>query len=66
MDCDGLKKALLTDLDGSFLGSPGTVIAQSEYQWGSQQRGLGEFRVPKETNHCVLINQIGKLINAMV
>jgi len=50
MDCDGLKKELLTDLDGSFLsGTPGsTVIAQSEYQWGSQSRGLGDFRIPKE------------------
>ena len=48
MDCDGLKKNLLTDTDGSFLGSPGTVISQSEWNWGSQQRGLGDFRIPKE------------------
>ena len=48
MDCDGLKKALLTDLDGSFLGTPGSVFPQSEWQWGSQQRGLGDFRIPKE------------------
>ena len=48
MDCDGLKKALLNDLDGSFLGEKGTVIPQSEYEWGSQQRGLGDFRIPKE------------------
>ncbi len=48
MDCDGLKKELLTDLDGSFLGSPGTVISQSEFQWGSQRRGLGDFRIPRE------------------
>ncbi len=47
-DCDGLKKAILNDLDGSFLGSPGTVIPQSEYEWGSQARGLGDFRIPKE------------------
>ena len=46
MDCDGLKKNLLTDPDGSLLGSPGTVISQSEYEWGSQQRGLGDFRIP--------------------
>ena len=26
MDCDGLKKNLLTDMDGSFLGSPGNII----------------------------------------
>jgi len=27
---------------------PGSVISQSEYEWGSQQRGLGDFRIPKE------------------
>ncbi|CAF0710276.1 unnamed protein product [Brachionus calyciflorus] len=48
MDCDGLKKNLLTDEDGSFLGQPGSVISQSEFEWGSQQRGLGDFRIPKE------------------
>lgn len=48
MDCDALKKNLLTDLDGSFIGSPGSVISQSEFEWGSQQRGLGDFRIPKE------------------
>jgi parallel beta-helix repeat protein len=48
MDCDGLKKNLITDVDGSFLGSPGAIISQSEFEWGSQQRGLGDFRIPKE------------------
>jgi len=48
MDCDGLKKNILTDTDGSFLGTPGSVISQSEFEWGSQQRGLGDFRIPKE------------------
>jgi hypothetical protein len=48
MDCDGMKKNLIRDLDGSFLGSPGAVISQSEFGWGSQQRGLGDFRIPKE------------------
>jgi hypothetical protein len=48
MDCDGLKKAFLKDLDGSLLGSPGTVIPQSEYEWGGDpRRGLGDYRVPK-------------------
>lgn len=46
MDCDGLKKNLMNDIDGSFLGSPGTVFSQSEFGWGSQQRGLGDFRIP--------------------
>jgi hypothetical protein len=48
MDCDGLKKVLFTDKDGSFLGSPGTVNSQSEFGWGLQQRGLGDWRIPKE------------------
>ena len=39
MNCDGLKKNLITDLDGSFLGSPGSIISQSEWGWGSQQMG---------------------------
>ena len=47
MDCDGLKKNLLTDADGSFLGTPGaTVISQSEYGWGLQSRGIGDYRIP--------------------
>lgn len=50
MDCDGLKKNLLTDLDGSFLGigANATVTSQAEFGWGSQQRGLGDFRIPAE------------------
>jgi hypothetical protein len=34
MDCDGLKKALLIDTDGSFFGQAATVFSQSEYLWG--------------------------------
>lgn len=59
MDCDGLKKNLLTDTDGSFLGSPGTVISESEWDWGSQQRGVGDFRIPKEA----LANDDGTMMN---
>jgi hypothetical protein len=47
MDCDGLKKNLLTDFDGTFLNYPGSVISQSEYGWGLQSRGLGDFRIPQ-------------------
>ena len=49
MDCDGLKKAILNDLDGSFLGgSQGAIIPQSEWQWdGDRRRGLGDYRIPK-------------------
>jgi len=35
-------------LDGSFLGKPGTVFSESEWQWGNQSRGIGDFRIPKE------------------
>ncbi|XP_069771791.1 PKHD1 like 1, tandem duplicate 1 [Narcine bancroftii] len=48
MDCDGKKKTLLKDLDGSFLGRVGAVIPQSEYQWnGDKRHGLGDYRIPK-------------------
>ncbi|XP_052063691.1 fibrocystin-L-like [Mytilus californianus] len=51
MDCDGLKKGFLKDLDGTFLGTPGTpgtILPQSEWEWdGDPQRGLGDYRVPK-------------------
>ncbi|XP_053372863.1 fibrocystin-L-like [Mercenaria mercenaria] len=48
MDCDGLKKALFKDLDGTFLGHVGSVIPQSEYEWdGDPRRGLGDHRIPE-------------------
>lgn len=48
MDCDGLKNVLFTDKDGTFLGTSGTVNSKSDFGWGSQQRGLGDWRIPKE------------------
>uniref|UniRef100_A0A3Q3JRM8 Polycystic kidney and hepatic disease 1 (autosomal recessive)-like 1 n=1 Tax=Monopterus albus TaxID=43700 RepID=A0A3Q3JRM8_MONAL len=48
MDCDAKKKSLLKDLDGSFLGAVGSVVPQSEYEWGGDpRRGLGDYRIPK-------------------
>ncbi|XP_053571903.1 fibrocystin-L [Bombina bombina] len=48
MDCDAKKKSLLKDLDGSFLGVPGAVIPQSEYEWnGDKRHGVGDYRIPK-------------------
>uniref|UniRef100_A0A3Q3X6F5 Uncharacterized protein n=1 Tax=Mola mola TaxID=94237 RepID=A0A3Q3X6F5_MOLML len=48
MDCDAKKKTMLKDLDGSFLGSVGAVIPQSEFEWdGDDRRGLGDYRIPK-------------------
>ena len=49
MDCDGLKKILIRDTDGSFLGHQGmsTVISKSEYEWdGDRRHGLGDYRIP--------------------
>lgn len=48
MDCDAKKKTMLKDLDGSILGTVGSVISQSEYEWdGNPRRGLGDYRIPK-------------------
>uniref|UniRef100_A0A8C5R062 PKHD1 like 1 n=1 Tax=Leptobrachium leishanense TaxID=445787 RepID=A0A8C5R062_9ANUR len=48
MTCDAKRKALLKDLDGSFLGSEGAVVPQAEYQWnGLSSYGLGDYRIPK-------------------
>jgi len=35
MDCDGLKKDLLIDTDGSLFGQPSSVFSQAEYLWGN-------------------------------
>ncbi|XP_077992871.1 fibrocystin-L-like [Glandiceps talaboti] len=48
MDCDGKKKAMIKDLDGSMIGSPGTIIPMSEYEWdGDARHGVGDYRIPK-------------------
>ena len=77
MDCDGLKKNLLTDTDGSLFGSPASVFSQAESLWGlsfeqglgektksclfsgSQQHGIGDFRIPR----TALTNLTGQRIN---
>ncbi|XP_072027284.1 LOW QUALITY PROTEIN: fibrocystin-L-like [Amphiura filiformis] len=47
MDCDGMKKAMIRDLDGTLLGSIGTIIPDSAFEWdGDQRRGLGDYRIP--------------------
>ena len=41
MDCDALKKAMVEDLDGSLMGTQGTWISVSEYEWdGDPRRGM--------------------------
>jgi len=49
-DCDGFKKAMIFDQDGSVAedGVKGTIIPDSAYEWeGIPVRGLGYYRVPK-------------------
>ena len=47
MDCDGMKKTLIRDLDGTLLGSVGTIIPDSAFEWdGDKRRGLGDYRIP--------------------
>lgn len=48
MECDGLKKAILRDLDGSLLGgASATIIPESEWAWDQDpRRGLGDYRIP--------------------
>jgi len=60
MDCDALKKGLLIDTDGTFLGSsPSTVFSQAEYNWGNQAHGIGDYRIPR----VVLSNLTGSMLN---
>ncbi|KAJ8313314.1 hypothetical protein KUTeg_009100 [Tegillarca granosa] len=49
MDCDGLKKVLIFDEDGTLIdGTPSTIISWAEYEWdGDPRRGLGDYRIPK-------------------
>ncbi|XP_063855540.1 fibrocystin-L-like [Scylla paramamosain] len=48
MDCDGLKKVVVTDVDGSLLGEKdATVISQADWEWdGDPRRGIGDYRIP--------------------
>ncbi|XP_064635838.1 fibrocystin-L-like [Lineus longissimus] len=49
MVCDAKQNCFIADTDGSFLGgSPGTIVAQAEYEWdGDARRGVGDYRIPK-------------------
>ena len=51
MDCDGLKKILIRDLDGSFIGTNSglaTLTSNSGFEWdGDLRRGLGDYRIPR-------------------
>lgn len=48
MDCDGLKKSMIVDEDGSLLGAAGYVLPNSAFQWNNDTgHGVGDFRIPK-------------------
>lgn len=48
MECDGHKKVLVKDLDGTLIDSPGSIISQADFEWdGDPRRGLGDYRIPK-------------------
>ena len=62
MDCDGLKKALITDHDGSLFGQAASVFSQAEYLWGNQAHGVGDYRIPS----VALSNLTGQQINVNI
>ena len=49
MSCDGKKKLLIKDSDGSFFGTqPSSYIPESEYEYnGDRRHGFGDYRIPK-------------------
>lgn len=50
MDCDGLKKLLIKDMDGSFTGTGSMMSLTSvgEFEWdGDVRRGIGDYRIPR-------------------
>lgn len=62
MDCDGAKKVLLKDLDGSLLGTPlpVAIFSHSEFEWdGDRRRGVGNYRIPKH----MLVDVNGNKLN---
>ena len=60
MDCDALKKVIISDKDGTYFGSVGVAVSQSEFEWnGDRARGLGDYRIPKEA----LADSNGRLRN---
>ncbi|CAL4062249.1 unnamed protein product, partial [Meganyctiphanes norvegica] len=48
MTCDGLKKVIITDTDGTLLGTAdATLTAIAEYEWdGDGSHGVGDYRIP--------------------
>lgn len=50
MDCDGVRRTFIEDLDGSLMGTqsqPSAMITESDYGWNKQPaRGLNDDNIP--------------------
>ena len=63
MVCDAKQHLYLKDIDGTFLGSPGYVLPEAEYEWdGDPARGIGDYRIPA----IALTDPLGTLLDANV
>ncbi|XP_064639845.1 fibrocystin-L-like [Lineus longissimus] len=63
MVCDARQHCYIKDIDGSFLGSPGYVLPQAEYEWdGDPARGVGDYRIPA----IALTDPVGNLLDVNV
>ncbi|VDP74908.1 unnamed protein product [Echinostoma caproni] len=48
MECDGHKKVLVINADGTLFGQPTTILPQSEWQWDKNPAyGIGSSKVPR-------------------
>ncbi|KAL3317341.1 Protein yipf2 [Cichlidogyrus casuarinus] len=57
MECDGLKKILVSDLDGTTFGTPTAFLPDSAWQWDKDSRyGIGNDRVPRRMRQAGLID----------
>ncbi|XP_060067589.1 fibrocystin-L-like [Ylistrum balloti] len=59
MECDGHKKVMIHDKDGSLLGRKGTVLSMSESMYGKDlKRSSGDHKIPKS----MLIDQSNGIV----
>ena len=59
----GMKKTLLVDQDGTFLGHPGYVLPHAEYEWdGDPRRGVGDYRIPAVSILTLVIPRYAALL----
>nr|ACD54600.1 fibrocystin-like protein [Adineta vaga] len=46
MDCDGQKKNVVKDIDGTLLDKSSSATSQSEIIWNNRDHGIGDWRIP--------------------